>query len=230
VDPTCAFITRDPRDESDDTSGEISFVSALNQNLGQQVAEGIDYNLDLNVDFSAVNWNMVVRATQAKTQTEEEFRATEIFLNDNLTEFGNPEWRLNVTNVVEWRDFSFLWQYRYIDAMIEDVEDLTDQDDTSSGFNPCIQAGDTFTGHPYIEDGRCVQFDDVGSYTVHDVAAAWRGDSMTVRFGVSNVFDDAPPITNNNSLFDSAANGSGVGGLGYDFRGRTFFLNVTVGL
>ncbi len=229
VDPTCTFITRDPRDEADDTSGDISFVSALNQNLGQQVAEGIDYNLDFNMDFSAVNWNMVVRATQSKTQTEEEFRATEVFLNDNLNEFGNPEWRLSVTNIFAWRDWSFLWQYRYIDSMIEDNEDIADQDDTSSFFNPCVQAGDTFTGHPAIDDGRCVIFDDVGSYKVHDVSAAWRGDSMTVRLGVTNVLDDAPPITNNNSLFSTTSNGAGVGGVGYDLRGRTFFLNVTAG-
>jgi iron complex outermembrane receptor protein len=230
VDPTCAFITRDPRDESDSTSGEVSFVSALNQNLGQQIAEGIDYNLDFNMDFSAVNWNMIVRATQSKTQTEEEFRATEIFLNDNLTEFGNPEWRVNLTNIVEWRDWSFLWQYRYIDEQIEDVDDIEDQDDTSSGFDPCVQAGDTFTGHPAIEDGRCVSFDDIDSYKVHDVSVAWRGENTVVRFGVANVFDDAPPITNNNSLFNNDANGSGIGGVGYDLRGRTFFLNVTMGL
>ena len=115
--------------------------------------------------------------------------------------------------------------------MIEDVDDLgvddegnTNQDTTTSGFNVCVQAGDTFP------DGSCLQYDDVDSYTIHDLSTAWRGDNIVVRFGVTNVFDDAPPITNNNQLFDPDLNGSGVGGVGYDLRGRTYFVNVTMGL
>jgi len=211
VDATCQYITRDPRDESDDTSGDISFISALNQNLGTQVAEGIDYNIDFNMDFSAVNYNLIVRATQSKTQTEEEFRATEIFLDDDLNEFGNPEWRVNLTNIFEYGDWRFLWQTRYIGAMIEDNDDP--EDGTSSFFDPCMQA----------DDAPCFWYDNVGSYRVHDFSTAWRGDLFMVRFGVTNVFDDAPPLTNNNSL-------GSLGGIGYDFRGRTVFLNVTAAL
>jgi len=213
VDPTCAFLTRDPRDDNDATTGEISFVSALNQNLGTQIVQGIDYNLDFNMDFSAVNWNLIVRATQSKTQTEEEYSATEIIIDNDLNEFGNPEWRLNVTNIFEYRDWSFLWQTRYIDAMIEDNLDIGDEDGSTSGLYVCNRAGDT----------PCLWYDDVQSYRVHDVSAAWRGDSFTVRLGVTNVFDDAPPLTMNNDL-------GSLGGLGYDFRGRTVFLNVTAGL
>ena len=240
VDPTCQFITRDPRVPSDDTSGEISFVSALNQNLGTQIAEGVDYNVDFNVEFSAFNlerpfnYNLLIFATQSLTQTEEEFRATEIFIDDDLGEFGNPEWRLNLTNILEYGDWSFLWQSRYIDSQIEDNDDP--EDSTASGFNPCIQAGDTFMGFPDqdpitgIPDGRCRSFDNADDYMVHDMSVAWRGESYVVRFGVTNVFDEAPPLTNNNELFDTVANGAGVGGVGYDLRGRTVFLNVSAGL
>jgi len=211
VDQTCQFITRDPRDEADDTSGEISFVSALNQNLGRQVARGTDYNLNFGMDFSAVDYNLVLRATEMKEQTGEEFRATEIFVNDNLREFGNPEWRGNLTNIISWRDWSFLWQTRYIGEQIEDNDDP--EDPVTSGFSPCVQADDT----------PCLSYDDLEDYWVHDVAASWRTDSYVIRFGVNNVFDEAPPLTNNNNL-------STLGGIGYDLRGRTVFLNVTVGM
>ena len=141
VDPTCGFITRAPRDEADATTGEITFISAIQQNLGRQVARGIDYNIDFNMDFSAFNYNLVLRATESKAQTEEEFRADEIFVNDDLGEFGNPEWRANLTNIIEWRDWSFLWQTRFIDSMIEDNDDP--EDPVTSPLYVCVREGET---------------------------------------------------------------------------------------
>ncbi|MEM9401292.1 MAG: TonB-dependent receptor [Pseudomonadota bacterium] len=217
VDPTCAFITRDPRDEADPTTGEISFVQALQQNLGTQVARGIDYNIDFGAEFNAfnmespINYNLLVFATKSLEQTEEEFRADEIFLDNDLREFGNPEWRVNVTNIVDVADWRFILQSRFIDDMIEDNDDP--EDETTSFFNPCVQAG----------DGPCLSFDNLDTYWVHDLSAAWRSDSYIVRFGVRNLFDEAPPLTNNNSL-------GLLGGIGYDLQGRTLFLNVTAGL
>jgi iron complex outermembrane receptor protein len=215
VDQTCGFITRDPRDDAEATSGEISFVNAIQQNLGQQIARGVDYNLDFGTDITIANreiyYNLIARATESRTQTEEEFRADEIFLDDDLREFGNPEWRLNLTNIIEYKDWAFLWQSRYISDQIEDNDDP--EDTTTSFFSPCAQAGDT----------PCVSYDDLNSYVVHDFSVAWRNDQYVVRFGVNNVFDDAPPLTNNNDL-------GSLGGIGYDLRGRTLFLNFSAGL
>ena len=211
VDPTCGFITRDPRDDADETTGEISFISAIQQNLGTQRARGIDYNIDFNMDFSAFNYNLILRATETREQTEEEFRADEIFLDDDLGEFGNPEWRANLTNIISWRDWSFLWQSRYIGSMIEDNDDP--EDPVTSALYSCVRDG----------VAPCLFYDNLESYLIHDVSAAWRSDSFTVRFGVTNVFDEAPPLTNNNGL-------NLLGGIGYDLRGRTLFLNVTAGL
>lgn len=211
VDQTCGFITRAPRDEADDTSGEITFISALNQNLGRQVVRGVDYNVDFNMDIAAVNYNLILRATESRAQTEEEFRATEIFVNNDLREFGNPVWRANLTNIIEYGDWSFLWQARFIGRQIEDNDDP--EDTTTSFFSPCVQAGDT----------PCVQFEDLDDYTIHDLSVAWRGESYVIRLGINNVFDEAPPLTANNDL-------SLLGGIGYDLQGRTVFLNVSTGL
>jgi iron complex outermembrane receptor protein len=163
------------------------------------------------MDFSAFNYNLILRATETREQTEEEFRADEIFLDDDLGEFGNPEWRANLTNIINWRDWSFLWQSRYIDSMIEDNDDP--EDPVTSALYSCVRDG----------VAPCLFYDNLDSYLIHDVSAAWRGDSFTVRFGVTNVFDEPPPLTNNNGL-------NLLGGIGYDLRGRTLFLNVTAGL
>ncbi len=228
TDPTCGFLTRAPRDPADDTSGEVTFVNALNQNLGQQVVEGIDYNAEFGFDFNLpriegdFRYDLIARATQSLTQTGEEFQATQTFINDDLGEFGNPEWRLNLTNIFGFGDYSFLWQSRYLDSMIEDNDDEFDQ--VTTGFDPCIQAGDRFPGGSpqagNVPAGACISFDNVTDYWVHDMAVTWRGETTTLRAGISNVFDDAPPITNNN--------GQGtLGGIGYDLGGRTLFVNVS---
>ena len=211
VDPTCQYITRDPRDEADDTSGEISFIEALQQNLGKQYARGIDYNIDFSTQFSAVDYGLRIFATKSLEQTEEEFRATEVFLNDDLGEYANPEWRVNLTNIFDVGDWSFLLQSRYISEMIYDVQEPTTE--ATSGFYTCVQAGDT----------PCLLDETMEDYWVHDVSAAWRSDTWVVRVGVRNVLDEAPPITDDNAL-------SVLGGIGYDLLGRTVFLNVTVGL
>lgn len=215
-DRTCQFVTRDPRVPGDPTSGEVSFVEALNQNLGTQEVEGIDYNLEFNTDFNLsgleqrVRYDMIVRATQSLTQTEEEIRVDDIFVDDDLKEYGNPEWRVNLTGIIGYGDWSFLWQSRWISAMIEDNDDP--EDEVTTFFSPCVQAG----------DDPCLQFDALDDYWVHDMSASWRGESMILRLGVRNVFDDAPPLTNNNAL-------GSIGGIGYDLGGRTVFANMTFG-
>lgn len=226
TDPTCAFLTRDPRVAGDENSGEISFVSALNQNLGQQVVEGIDYNAELAFDFttpfsaSPVDYGLTLRATQSTTQTEEQFVVEGIVIDDDLREFGNPEWRVTLTNSFQWEDFTFLFQSRYISDMIEDNADP--EDPVTSGFNSCVQAGDTFEPGFFTETSRpaCRSFDNLDEYWVHNASLAWRQDDLVVRVGVNNVFNDAPPLTNNNNL-------GSLAGIGYDIGGRTFFGNVT---
>ncbi|MEM1379352.1 MAG: TonB-dependent receptor [Pseudomonadota bacterium] len=214
TDQTCEFITRDPRVAGVPESGEISFVEALNQNLGTQIVEGVDYNAEFGFDFelpsldSPIDYNLILRATQSLEQTVEEFRVDEIFVNDQLNEFGNPEWRVNITNTLQFKDFSFLWQSRYISDMIEDNDDPEDQ--TTSFFNPCVQA----------DDGPCLSFDNLDEYWVHDTSVVWRGEDLVLRAGISNVLNTQPPLTNNNGL-------GNIAGIGYDLGGRTYFLNVS---
>ncbi len=235
-DPTCGSFTRDPRVTTptvDETTGEVSFVSALNRNLGEQLVEGIDYNVELDYDVKPsfldvpVEYSLIARATQSLTQTEDQVLATGTIIDDDLLEFGNPEWRLNLTNRLKYKDFQFLFQSRYISSMVEDAR--TVDPDTGnrvrnefdrSFFSQCVQAGD-FTndaaGNPV---SGCEQIDGLDSYWVHNASVAFARDTFVVRVGVNNVFNDAPPLTTNNEL-------SSLGGIGYDLGGRTYFANVT---
>lgn len=205
VETQCRFITREP-------GGEITFVEALNQNLGQRISEGVDFNIEFGRDFTVpflnreVRYDAIYRGTQVLTQTEEEIGATGTTIDDDLGEYGSPEWRMNLTHIISYQDWSFNWQTRYVGPMIEDNADEFDQ--TTSFFNPCVQAG----------DGPCYTLENSPEYFVNDMSVTWRGDDFAVRGGVSNVFDEAPFVQTNTGS---------VRGVGYDLGGRTFFMNVT---
>lgn len=240
TDPTCGFLTRAPRVEGDDTSGEVVFVSATNQNLGQQIIEGIDYNVEFGFDVdlglgSPVDYRLIGRATQSLTQTEELILPNGTTIDTDLGEFGSPEWRLNLTNVASWNDFRFIFQSRFIDSQVENIlnEDATDGtgllagdvdiDGLTSTFGSCVQTLGRFAaeGDPSFPGGfNCIQLDGLDSYWVHDMSVAYAYDTWAVRVGVNNLFDTAPPLTNNNDL-------ANLGGIGYDIGGRTYFANVT---
>jgi iron complex outermembrane receptor protein len=234
TDPTCGFLTRSPRVPGDDQSGLIDFVSALNQNLGQQIVEGLDYNWEFGFDTepsfldSPIGYRMIGRATQSLTQTEELITQDATLINRQDGENNNPEWRLNLTNVLSYENFRFLWQSRYLSSTVENFlnedDDQTtglagdvDIDPITTGFSRCVQA----EGRGNRADGfNCIQLDGVDDYWVHDASIAFSQDTYSIRVGINNVFNDAPPLTNNNAL-------SQLGGGGYDLRGRTFFANVT---
>ncbi|MEP3654589.1 MAG: TonB-dependent receptor [Litorimonas sp.] len=223
TDPTCEFLVRDPLDPNDDTTGEISFVSALNQNLGDQVVEGIDYNAEFGFDFELpgledeFDYRLIGRATQSLEQTIEQFTVDGTDINDQLNEYGNPEWRLTLTNTLSWKDFSFLWQSRFIDSQIEDNVEANRNEVVTTFFSNCSRAEGAASGGAAT---NCTQFDDLASYWNHTASLSFARDSYVVRVGVNNVFNTAPPLTTNNDL-------GNLGGIGYDIGGRTFFMNAT---
>lgn len=216
TDAQCQFVQRAARVPGDDTSGEITFVEALNQNLDQRTTRGVDYNVEFDYDLnipqleSPVGYSFIGRATQTLEQEKLEAVLGGFALDDDLGEYGNPEWRLNLTNIFTYDDWSFLWQSRYIDSMIEDNVAAQQREVQTSFFNPCVQAG----------DGPCEQFDGLDEYWVHDMSLRYETGTWILRGGISNVFDEAPPLTDNNLVRNLA-------GIGYDLGGRTAFVNVT---
>ena len=223
TDPTCAFITRDARDPAVPESGEVTFVSALNQNLGRQSVEGIDYNAEFGFDFDlpgstdAVDYNLILRATQSLKQDVEEAVIDGVNLNDNLGEYGNPKWRLNLTQSLSWKDFGFLFQSRYLSSMVENNILEERNDPVTTGFSRCVQTLGRFDDNG---DPNCRQFDDLADYWLHNASVSYAKDTYVLRVGVNNVFNDAPPLTDNNDL-------GSLGGIGYDIGGRTYFVNAT---
>lgn len=222
-DPTCAFFDRAPRIDGDEVSGEVTFVNAQNQNLGRQIVEGIDYNAEFGFDFElpgvedAFDYDLIFRATQSLKQEVEEAVIEGVIINDQLSEYGNPEWRLNFTQSLTWKDFGFLFQSRYLSSMVENNILEERNDPVTTGFSRCVQTLGRFDDNG---DPNCRQFDDLADYWLHSASLSFARDSYVLRVGVNNVFDTAPPLTDNNDL-------GSLGGIGYDIGGRTYFVNAT---
>jgi len=90
-------------------------------------------------------------------------------------------------------------------------------DPVTTFFSRCVQALGAFDDNG---DPNCRQFDDLDDYWVHNASVSYARDSYVFRVGVNNVFDTAPPLTDNNDL-------GSLGGIGYDIGGRTYFVNAT---
>jgi len=84
------------------------------------------------------DYRLIGRATQSLTQNIEEFTVDGINVNDQLTEYGNPEWRLTLTNTLRWKDFGFLFQSRYLSSMVENVIPEERNERVTTFFSRCV--------------------------------------------------------------------------------------------
>ena len=59
----------------------------------------------------------------------------------------------------------------------------------------------------------------------HDASVRWRGDTFSVLAGVSNVFDEEPPLMSTGVV--TRRGNVPLSGTQYDLRGRTAFVRFT---
>jgi len=67
---------------------------------------------------------------------------------------------------------------------------------------------------------------DTESVTYHDLAVGYDGNGWSAQVGIKNVNDRRPPMV---SRFIASHAGNAALNTGYDYRGRTFFVNVAKG-
>jgi len=199
----CNSVNRDA------TTGQITGVDGSFINIGLEGSEGIDYNFVYQQDFVVgereLNVSLDVVATQLKARDFEILGDTD----DNLGEVANPEWRGQATLRVDYADWRFNWNTRYIGGgENDDLEDF---------------AGD-FPGCDGL-DVVCRPLERTESYMFHTVSVSYGQDNWAGTIGLRNVFNDAPTQVDGGVL---SIRNFPIG-VGYDEFGRTLFasLNVT---
>jgi iron complex outermembrane recepter protein len=217
--PFCDRIERD----NDPDAPFINFIDQGFINRDNEAARGVDLNvtfdstftalerpIDLSVDFRANR--LLERSTlfidENGQQIEEQFKG----------DFGFPDWKFRNRLRFEMDEWRLTWETSYISSV---KQDPTGVDEFGNAIgDPALS--DTCLG-PLFGDVNCRDIGYADDYFQHHLSLYYYGDVWTFGGGVRNLFDEAPPFVDGTEVF--AINNTPIG-LGYDVRGRTYFLNI----
>jgi len=201
--PNSTFCTRRVRDPN---TGFLTEVDATPFNVSERVSKGIDYNINFRKDFDAFGQEMVLDVDlEATYQDELSTLVTIPGEPDDFNEFtgdiGIPEWRASLRGNLEIGNFTYFWQTRYIGIQ----DDLENPPSATVGDQPVVK---------------------VPEYLISDVSATYTADDWSFRIGLQNVFDEDPPLVDQDATGNISARNVPLG-VGYDQIGRRLFVGVS---
>lgn len=204
----------------------VSAVQGEFINFDTETVRGVDINSTLAKEFFAfdktIDLGLTVRANKLLERSS-------IFINDegvvdfdeDAGEFGFPEWTGRATFTADVDDFRFSWQARYIGAVEQDEEGLDDFGD-AFGASESGAISDTCLGTD-LGDTLCRDVGFADDYLIHTASVRYRNDTLTLRAGITNLFDKAPPLVDSSEVL--AISNTPIGN-GYDLDGRQFFFAI----
>jgi iron complex outermembrane receptor protein len=184
-----------------DEDGLISYIELHKENRGAQIASGVDLVLDLHrIDTAAGRFGAHLNGTyvlNSKIQTS----PGDAFISNLgrfVTEGAVQRWRHSAT--VDWQLAK--WSASLSNTFSSSYEDQ------NSAIN--------------IDDGSVVAANRVKAYSLWNVSMAYAwNSSLKLRAGVQNMFDKAPPYSNQAYYFLSGYDPTYT-----DPRGRRFHASV----
>ncbi|MEL6529366.1 MAG: TonB-dependent receptor [Pseudomonadota bacterium] len=242
IEPNAQFIINDCYTRDDGTRSQFcdninvsvidrQLISGVFQgfiNLDQESVRGIDINTTFSKDVTIGN---DVFGLQLNVVANHLIERSNLFTNDDGSiseadfagEFGFPSWTGRATFNVDYNDFRFTWQTRYIGEVEQDAAGIDEFDDAfgnlGTGFLSDTCLGDGTANVP--GDGRFCR--DVGfadEWFEHTASIRWDNGDFRIIAGVRNIFDTAPPLVDSNEVL--AISNTPIGN-GYDLNGREFF-------
>lgn len=199
----CRFITRD-------ADGFIEQVDSSFVNINSLTSRGIDYNLFYQQNFIVADRSLDLELDVRMTRVlENNF----IFENSSEDDAGTPvapEWEGSFVFTASYADLRWNWRGNYIAG---------EQDENAA-----------FATNPPCERMAvlCRPVARTSYYMTHTTSITWEPGDWSVTFGISNMFDETPP------LMDTAAPEIQVAnlplGVGYDILGRRVFAQFRMSL
>ncbi len=196
--------------------GNLDFFRNPYINVAQQSAKGIDFTSRFATDLFGGGFSATLRSTRMLKQITQDFPDDEPFNANGLLGYngttGGPKWsgQLDMRFTTADDRWTFRWGIDYIGKM--------DTESELSNANPTVRGIDVdvdLIAERYWEHGFSIQYrmPDVAQFTL----------------GVNNVFDTKPSII---GTYTAAGNnfprvGNYFNYSGYDFIGRSLFVNVT---
>ena len=223
----CDFIERDST--AAETARLIQNVEAGFVNIGQDSAEGIDFNVRFTTNFEDLfggpdaDFFLSVAASRLLS------RETQVFADDPVQQlegtfgiddaglpFSFPEWKGVLTAGVEAGNVSIQTRVNYIGS-----QDFENADALLTNTNAFFVT-DPVTGDRPISTNVG---GSVGAEIYQSLSITYTTDNdLQFTVGVRNIWDNGPPIVDR-SVGPQRLNA--LTSSGYDFAGQTFFLNTS---
>lgn len=199
TDPLCTLFTRNPQNNL------IATVTDNFINIAQQSVSGVDVAATYTRDFS---FGTLTLDTSHTFTTDSEFQLLPTSTPQDFTgEAGRPEWVGEVSLTLDRGPWSMFWGADFI-GETSNVE--------------------SFGGTTGTYFGRPVTFKlETEQTTYHNVSLKRELPyDLSIRVGVSNVFDEHPPAVTTLNLGEYSTVGISAFYSQYDWLGRRFFVNV----
>lgn len=194
------FITRTPY--TGPGTGQLTVVQSY-LNIATSKAKGIDFVGRYSRELGPGRFRLGAQLTRMLKRYDQTLPTDDIVDLVGLT--ANPKWAGAFDAAYETGPWNFRYGVEYI-SKTDDAKYLE-----QFGYTPDV--------YDY----------SVPNYFLHSASIRYETDAFGITFGARNLFDKDPPkITTLNPLVNTVSNVPIQGG--YDFRGRTFFVNVRAGL
>ena len=210
--PFCDLFDRDT--SAPPTNTTIRTVRAGFVNIGEETAEGIDINARLRTNFSDLFGGPDVDFFVAAAATYQMEREVQTFGSDDRIDLvgtpGFPEWKWQATSGLSLGNVEILTQLNWQQGQAANIQDT---------FN---------LNGVYVDDqgnrvtSRAVR--SFGSQMIQDLSVSYDfNDNVVVTAGIQNLWDKEPPLVDRVGVPNRL---NAVSSSGFDFIGRTFFLNT----
>ena len=201
----CSLITRNAAGEV------IDFLNAP-VNIGELGSEGVDFQAVYRRDIAdffgssdelgSINLNL--QGTRLISQTNQTDPLDDTTFSELRNFVGLPELRFNFDATYAYDDIAFTYSLNWVNS--QDVFDRR-----NNLFDPVDNVGGRQIDDPSETSG----FNNTGSFAEHDLSVRYNiADTVGLRAGVVNLFDNDPPGFAENNIFD--------------FFGRRYFAGVNV--
>ncbi len=210
-DPAAAAATQFCQNVPRTQTGQTGNIFTTYTNNGRVHLQGIDAQLDWGIDAGPGTINLNVNANYLI-----DFKSAalpSLPLVDYVGTQGTAENGLNLGGSYEYRvttNLGYSWGAAFVGLMWQYWPSVEDAAEALSG------APTATTGAP-----------DYSLFTLNGTYQL--SEDIGLRFGVSNLFNKAPPITGENPAFNPATGGLRGGNLPanpYDLNGRSFYLGA----
>ena len=214
--PFCSRIVRE-----DGGSGAFDIINQGFINRDNKKARGVDLNMTIDYPTEMFGRAVDLQADFAFNRTleiKDIFIGDdgEVSIDDDVGEFAFPEWKGRMSFRADVNDLRFTWSTRYISSVEQQADGIDLPGNIVDG------TADTCSGSA-LGDVNCRDVGFAENYFVHDASVYYYGDRWTLGAGLRNVFDDAPPTVDGTEVFSF---NNVPFGAGYDYMGRTVFLNA----